>query len=212
MAFLCSFGIHRWDGCKCIRCGAKRDEDHSWINCRCSRCGETRDVGHAWDGCVCSVCGKEDHDYKFVFCTKCKKKRRRSDIGEALGRVIYDHIGAGKLSALYLPGLDVTVLEPNVSNTIEDLWMYRHGIDNSYSDSEKTMIVSETAESCFGELLSSIAMSNIMGGYRVPTKQPCDKEAAMSLISRIVEAVLLAKVETKEHWTKQIESCRDWKN
>ena len=32
---------------------------HKWDGCRCTKCGKTRDEGHAWDGCVCTACGKE---------------------------------------------------------------------------------------------------------------------------------------------------------
>ena len=42
---------------------------HKWDHCKCPRCGATRDEGHVWDGCVCSVCGKtrrEGHSYEPV--------------------------------------------------------------------------------------------------------------------------------------------------
>lgn len=38
--------IHKWDGCKCSRCGKVRDEQHAWIGCKCSRCGKEDQV---WD-------------------------------------------------------------------------------------------------------------------------------------------------------------------
>ena len=34
----CLFG-HKWDGCKCTKCGKTRDEQHDWENGRCNICG-----------------------------------------------------------------------------------------------------------------------------------------------------------------------------
>jgi hypothetical protein len=76
----CLFG-HKWNGCKCERCGAVRDEEHKcvimegkciekcsvcgkereieheWTGCKCTRCGETRNEGHLPDNGKCSICG-----------------------------------------------------------------------------------------------------------------------------------------------------------
>lgn len=54
----CLFG-HRWDGCKCKRCGRTREKKHDWNGCVCRRCGRKRDKDHDWDGCVCRRCGKK---------------------------------------------------------------------------------------------------------------------------------------------------------
>lgn len=43
--------IHKWDGCKCTRCGKVWDEQHSWSGCKCTVCGKTRDEQHDWDLC-----------------------------------------------------------------------------------------------------------------------------------------------------------------
>ena len=77
----CIFG-HKWDGCKCSKCGKTRDELHNWQGCKCSRCGKTRNeehqwqrvsgkclmrcaicsaeksMSHEWDGCICKNCGE----------------------------------------------------------------------------------------------------------------------------------------------------------
>ena len=64
MSLLCLFS-HKWDGCKCYRCGEIRNEEHKWNGCKCERCYETRDEEHKWillEGkCVekCFVCGKK---------------------------------------------------------------------------------------------------------------------------------------------------------
>ena len=47
MAISCLFG-HKWNGCKCSRCGKTRDESHAWKGCTCTICGKTRDEGHVW--------------------------------------------------------------------------------------------------------------------------------------------------------------------
>ena len=86
---------HKWDGCKCKRCGKIRDKhhdwgacsckhcgalrnEHEWEGCTCKRCGETRDKQHSWDGCKCKRCGKtrdEQHDWDGCVCTLCGAKR-----------------------------------------------------------------------------------------------------------------------------------------
>lgn len=54
---LCLF--HKWDGCKCTKCGKTRDKDHNWDLCKgmCLRCQETRPQTHDWNGCKCKKCG-----------------------------------------------------------------------------------------------------------------------------------------------------------
>ena len=55
-SFLCSiFGIHRWNGCKC------------------QRCGEVRPLHHAFDGCVCTVCGGVEHSFSGMRGDACKR-------------------------------------------------------------------------------------------------------------------------------------------
>lgn len=94
----CLFG-HKWDGCKCTKCGKVRDNQHDWDGCVCKRCGAKRDeqhdsdlcIGickkcgakqpemHEWNGCVCKRCGKvrdEQHDWDLCLgvCRKCGKE------------------------------------------------------------------------------------------------------------------------------------------
>ena len=54
----CFLSFHKWKGCVCARCGAKRNEQHDWNGCTCRRCGAKRDQGHDWNGCRCRICGK----------------------------------------------------------------------------------------------------------------------------------------------------------
>ncbi len=72
--------IHKWNGCKCTRCGKRRDKLHDWNGCKCSRCGWIRDEQHDWDLCkgVCKRCGKkqeQQHDWDGCKCTRCGKVR-----------------------------------------------------------------------------------------------------------------------------------------
>ena len=73
----CLFG-HKWDGCKCSKCGKTRDEQHDWDLCKgkCKRCEKTQAEQHDWNGCKCSRCGKtrdEQHDWNENECTRCGK-------------------------------------------------------------------------------------------------------------------------------------------
>ena len=45
MAFYmaCLLG-HKWDGCKCSKCGKIRNEQHDWVGCICNRCKKN----HNW--------------------------------------------------------------------------------------------------------------------------------------------------------------------
>ena len=49
MNMLCKVFGHKWEHCKCSRCGEKRDKDHAWDGCVCSVCRKERDEGHIFD-------------------------------------------------------------------------------------------------------------------------------------------------------------------
>ncbi|OQB94319.1 MAG: hypothetical protein BWX84_00243 [Verrucomicrobia bacterium ADurb.Bin118] len=72
MNFKCLLG-HDWVGCKCIRCGKVRDEEHDWNkDCeKCVKCGATRQGAHQWQGCKCSKCGKTQHQLEDCKCKIC---------------------------------------------------------------------------------------------------------------------------------------------
>ena len=75
MGFTCKIFGHKWNGCKCERCGTSRDERHNWNGCKCERCGAIRKEGHNWNGCKCEQCGamrKEGHNY--VLLDNCTEK------------------------------------------------------------------------------------------------------------------------------------------
>ena len=101
MGIACLFG-HKWNGCRCKRCGIIRDYSHEfqpvagkctercaacgkekplphqWNGCQCARCGAHRDTGHDWNGCTCRICGtirEEGHDWDGCTCRICRKIR-----------------------------------------------------------------------------------------------------------------------------------------
>jgi hypothetical protein len=80
----CLFG-HKWDGCKCDKCGKTRDEQHDWDLCKgkCKRCGKPCKEQHEWSGCKCTRCGKvrdEQHDWIGCKCEKCGKSLTIKDL------------------------------------------------------------------------------------------------------------------------------------
>ena len=66
----CLFG-HKWDGCKCTKCGKSRDEGHQWNGCKCEKCGKIRDEGHQLNGCKCIRCEKNVHEIEGLKCKHC---------------------------------------------------------------------------------------------------------------------------------------------
>ena len=75
---LCAFGLHRWTGCLCCRCGEQREEEHDWDGCECRQCGKTQGHGHEWFGCKCQRCGAirdECHQWEGCTCSSCGKTR-----------------------------------------------------------------------------------------------------------------------------------------
>lgn len=69
MGFLCKVIGHRWAGCRCVRCGATRQEGHQWVEAEgrcehtCSVCGLTEAVPHEWFHCRCKRCGEQRDDH-----------------------------------------------------------------------------------------------------------------------------------------------------
>ena len=97
MSLKCLFG-HQWNGCKCERCNAMRNEGHKWVllegKCseKCSICGKERNIEHKWNGCKCEQCGAirdEEHKWKIEkHIKKCEK----------CGMVEYDWDGVKQLT------------------------------------------------------------------------------------------------------------------
>ena len=93
MSFLCKWIGHRWDGCRCVRCGAQRNEGHRWTQTEgaceqvCSICGRSEPTPCAWNHCVCTRCGQtrdSHHDWMATapceeVCRVCGKERDNHD-------------------------------------------------------------------------------------------------------------------------------------
>ncbi len=61
MALACSLLGHKWEYCKCARCGEIRDvlDLHDWNGCVCRLCGKKRDRDHRYQNGTCVICGKK---------------------------------------------------------------------------------------------------------------------------------------------------------
>ncbi len=72
MSLLCLVLGHVWShGCRCDRCGRKRNEHHEWDGCKCTMCDE---VNHHWFVKDWSYDGQ-----KYAFekeCVKCGEKNQ----------------------------------------------------------------------------------------------------------------------------------------
>ena len=59
---LCKTTGHKWEGCKCTRCGEIRDEGHSFRQTEgkceqiCPVCGKVEKLPHQWENGVCTCC------------------------------------------------------------------------------------------------------------------------------------------------------------
>ena len=49
MSISCKVFGHKWEHCKCARCGAKRNSDHVWDGCICTVCGWVRNTEHTYE-------------------------------------------------------------------------------------------------------------------------------------------------------------------
>lgn len=74
---VCIFG-HKWNSCKCTRCGKTRDEQHDWDLCKgqCKRCGKKCLPKHEWNYCTCSICGEksEHHPHNWQSIGNCMEQ------------------------------------------------------------------------------------------------------------------------------------------
>ena len=99
MSIVCNIAGHKWNGCKCLRCGVLRDREHEWRpvqgQCteKCRICGHTRTVEHKWepvlDKCEekCNICGqvrKIDHTWNGCRCERCGEIRNESHKWESV--------------------------------------------------------------------------------------------------------------------------------
>ncbi|MDR0365066.1 MAG: hypothetical protein LBH92_08645 [Bacteroidales bacterium] len=106
MGLKCDFFGHKWNHCKCERCGAISDVGHNWEGCKCSRCDKVRDKQHNWDLCKgkCSRCGKlqkEQHEFDGCKCSRCGKVEHNKIIIDRWSEFIWDSYEYGGHYDLY---------------------------------------------------------------------------------------------------------------
>lgn len=71
MGLICKLLGHRFDQCRCSRCGAQRDTGHRWVladgACKrtCSICGKEETIPHDWFLCRCERCGELRDEHHF---------------------------------------------------------------------------------------------------------------------------------------------------
>ncbi len=95
MNFMCKVFGHKWnDGCTCVRCNQKRNENHKWENIpgtckmKCTVCGAEKTIPHDWDGCICKNCQEvkdvhlAGHRWRYLeensclmYCHKCEQNK-----------------------------------------------------------------------------------------------------------------------------------------
>ena len=105
---------HLWNGCKCGKCGKTRDELHNFNGCKCISCGKKRDEQHSWDLCKgrCSVCGKtqnEQHEWNGCKCSRCGEMMGIEEIKnltdqKALAEIAKSAISLNDAVKMYTPG------------------------------------------------------------------------------------------------------------
>lgn len=76
MHILCRLGFHKHskNSCYCKRSHC-HVYSHKWNGCKCKRCGDTRSEAHEWQGCKCLVCGKcrDELHTRTTQCDTCAK-------------------------------------------------------------------------------------------------------------------------------------------
>lgn len=115
--------IHKWDGCKCIRCGKIRKVRDSSLHdfqdgCTCVKCGEVRSYGHHYRCGVCTICGKSnpreghtDIDYRMAgdkieyYCADCGQVMNTYTYNELFDRTIEEIKNADE-AGCYSPGAE----------------------------------------------------------------------------------------------------------
>jgi hypothetical protein len=112
VSILCTFKIHSWKGCTCIRCGKTRDTAHPWKGCKCASCGKVRDAEHRWLKCKCEVCGKvrdTEHEWSGCKCSVCGEIRARDhNWGDVTCRTCGVELSADELAKRWAEKLQST--------------------------------------------------------------------------------------------------------
>lgn len=180
MGIACTFGSHKWDGCKCLRCGKTRDEEHAWDGCTCTVCGKTRDEEHDWskDQEKCARCGRTR-----TVCSICGAELKPEDAEEHKAKcLIHQEI-------CDLPGDAVLLVVARVAQRIIAGWSFSSG---GYEEEAARFSVLELYVSCIGRLHDDDRLARLEKQIDGQRMNALGKVVAMGVSSqRMVEACRL---------------------
>ena len=141
---LCRIFGHKWEQCRCRRCGAVRDADHQWNGCVCRICGKKRDEAHDWNGCKCRKCGKirdEGHDWDGCKCRICGKVREEGHQPDK--ELLMKSAKWAYHGAVLQPWKDTAVRCRACGKTIADLKRDRSYCPNCFCEIERQYVPSD---------------------------------------------------------------------
>ncbi|MDL2289261.1 hypothetical protein LJB83_00670 [Clostridia bacterium OttesenSCG-928-F22] len=103
MGIRCLFG-HKWNGCKCSKCGEVRNEGHNYQlqqgKCeeKCTICGAVKPVAHVWNGQNCARCNAPNPNVFYL-----EVGNKYTDMGGvfAEGKVEYGQLSIGDSVYVY---------------------------------------------------------------------------------------------------------------
>lgn len=201
---------HSWNGCMCRRCGVRRNAGHSWVGCTCTLCGEWRNEGHRWQGCVCRICGRRQHRFDSFVCSVCGERASMDDISKHLSDVVFLLFGFARLSPHLFPHLSgATFVEPasGRQKALEDLWRLRPIMLRITNRDEREHLSAKTAEKC---ALAALAQTIGVAGVQIaltagPYEHTRRREVLIGIVDRVVAAALAEEPIEREEWERGIQ-------
>jgi hypothetical protein len=168
MNWKCFFS-HKWNGCKCERCGNIRDENHKFVGIpnkceeKCSICGKTNSIPHKYKlhkgKCeeICETCGDIRtilHKFDKGVCTNCGVLR--SELGTP------DYVSATEI----FPVINADLVQYIVSSVAVFLrkgdWQLLEPACKKYAETFATLIVElnkvEALKEGYGDVVQNLAI------------------------------------------------------
>jgi len=160
MGFTCKIFGHKWNCCKCERCGAIRDVGHKWSICegkcieKCEICGKEQKIEHTWNGCKCSRCGEVDFSFAIKPFTHAESlfhdSKLETEKKDALRKIIAEG-NAGEKFLLDFMLRDVTFsggsfILKNYGETAAAEWNKKRDIVLALSNTSDKGIIDELSE------------------------------------------------------------------